>query len=126
MVMQTSERRNQGRQGEERVMTTSRSEQQVFSLKPNWYMHVLNNNTNVTHLKTGPDTITLQGHEEVVKPPTPMIVVKPRYYCVIRNPVVWKNKDAREPNAAENHFSCILESRLKDPPRGMIYAISMC
>lgn len=37
---------------------------------------------------TGPQTFTRQDHELVVAGPNPMILVPPRHYCIIQNPVV--------------------------------------
>ncbi len=60
----------------------------VIRLKPQQFIHVLDNNTGVTRLEVGPQTITLRDHERLVLEPEPMIVVPPRHYCVVENPVV--------------------------------------
>jgi len=60
----------------------------VIRIKPLHYIHVLNNNTNVTSVVTGPKTYTRQEHEQVIEGPTPMIMIPPRHYCVIANPIV--------------------------------------
>ncbi|MGK7873180.1 MAG: colicin uptake protein [Xenococcaceae cyanobacterium] len=60
----------------------------VIRLKPQQYIHVLDNNTGVTRLEVGPQTITLQDHERLILKPEPTIVVPPRHYCVIANPVL--------------------------------------
>lgn len=60
----------------------------VIRLKPLFYIHVLNNNTNVTRVVIGPQTFTRQEHEQVVDGPTKMVMIPPRHYCVISNPVV--------------------------------------
>ncbi len=60
----------------------------VIRLKPQQFIHVLDNNTGVTRLEIGPQTITLRDHERLILKPEPMIVVPPRYYCVIANPVL--------------------------------------
>jgi len=60
----------------------------VIRLKPQQFIHVLDNNTGVTRLEVGPQTITLRDHERLILKPEPMIVVPPRYYCVIANPVL--------------------------------------
>mmetsp|Transcript_16165 Transcript_16165/g.41513 ORF Transcript_16165/g.41513 Transcript_16165/m.41513 type:complete len:851 (+) Transcript_16165:218-2770(+) len=60
----------------------------VFRLKPLHYLHVLDNNTNITRVLTGPRTYTRQEHEEIVCGPVQMIMIRPRHYCVIENPVV--------------------------------------
>jgi major vault protein len=60
----------------------------VIRIKPNFYVHVLDNNTNVTRVITGPHTFTRKDHEKVVAGPEPMITVPPRHYCRIANPIV--------------------------------------
>ena len=60
----------------------------VIRIKPFHYIHVLDNNTNLTRLEVGPQTFTRQEHEKVVLGPEPMIMIPPRSYCVVTNPVV--------------------------------------
>jgi len=60
----------------------------VIRIKPYYYIHVLDNNTNVTDVIVGPKTFTRQDHQTVVNGPTAMIMVPPRHYCTIENPVV--------------------------------------
>lgn len=60
----------------------------VIRLKPQQYIHVLDNNTGVTRLEVGPQTITLRDHERLILGPEAMVVVPPRHYCVVANPVV--------------------------------------
>ena len=64
------------------------SDPNVIRIKPQFYIHVLDNNTNITRLEVGPKTFTRQEHEVVVSGPTKMVMVPPRSYCVISNPVV--------------------------------------
>jgi len=59
----------------------------VIRIKPFFYIHVLDNNNNVTKVETGPQTFTLQDHQKVVAGPEPMIMIPPRHYCIISNPV---------------------------------------
>ena len=63
------------------------SEPSVIRIKPYYYIHVLDNNTNVTRVECGPQTFTRQDHEKVVAGPDPMVMIPPRHYCVIANPV---------------------------------------
>ena len=63
----------------------------VIRIKPLQYIHVLDNNTNVSRVEVGPQTFTRQEHEEVINGPLPMLMVPPRHYCVIANPVVRAN-----------------------------------
>ncbi len=64
------------------------SVESVIRLKPQQFIHILDNNTGVTRLEIGPQTITLRDHERLVLEPEPMIIVPPRHYCVVANPVV--------------------------------------
>lgn len=59
----------------------------VFRIPPYFFIHVLDNNTNVTKVEVGPQTFTRQDHIKVVKGPEKMITVPPRHYCVIQNPI---------------------------------------
>lgn len=52
-----------------------------------FYIHVLDNNSNVTRIERGPQTFTRQEHEKLVAGPEPMIMIPPRHYCIIQNPV---------------------------------------
>ncbi|NER82416.1 MAG: hypothetical protein F6K42_23205 [Leptolyngbya sp. SIO1D8] len=61
----------------------------VIRLKPQQYIHVLDNNSGVTRLEIGPQTVTLSDQERLVLKPSPMIVVPPRHYCIVVNPVLW-------------------------------------
>jgi len=60
----------------------------VIRIKPYHYIHVLDNNTNVTRVEVGPQTFTRQEHEKVIFGPEEMIKVPPRHYVVLSNPVV--------------------------------------
>jgi len=53
----------------------------------------LDNNTNVTRVETGPQTFTRQDHEKLVSGPEPMVMIPPRHYCVISNPI---SRDAKK------------------------------
>lgn len=64
------------------------SEESLFRIPPYFYLHVLDQNTNVTRLEIGPKTYIRQDNERVVFGPERMITVPPRHYCVIENPVV--------------------------------------
>eukprot|EP01063_Lacrimia_lanifica_P017604 TRINITY_DN24652_c0_g1_i1.p1 TRINITY_DN24652_c0_g1~~TRINITY_DN24652_c0_g1_i1.p1 ORF type:complete len:909 (+),score=440.57 TRINITY_DN24652_c0_g1_i1:56-2728(+) len=59
----------------------------VVHLMPGFFCHVTDQNTSATTLKTGPETFTKMEHEQIVTPPTPYIVVPPRHYCVVADPV---------------------------------------
>jgi len=64
----------------------------VIRIKPNQYIHVLDNNLNVTRVEVGPQTFTRQEHEKLVSGPDPMIMIPPRHYCIIKNPVIRDEK----------------------------------
>jgi len=64
----------------------------VIRLKPFYYIHVLDNNANVTIVETGPQTFTVMDHQTVVQKETAMIIIPPRHYCIISNPAQ-RNKD---------------------------------
>jgi len=64
----------------------------VIRIKPLFYVHVLDNNTNVTRVIVGPKTFTRKDHEKVVSGPSPMITLPPRYFCRIENPAVRDSK----------------------------------
>lgn len=59
----------------------------VIRIKPYHYIHVLDNNANVTRVEVGPQTFTRKDHEQVLLQPTPMIMIPPRHYCIISNPI---------------------------------------
>eukprot|EP00727_Mastigamoeba_balamuthi_P009005 m51a1_g4727 putative major vault protein (834) ;mRNA; r:336372-339489 len=59
----------------------------VIRIKPNFYIHVLDNNTNVARVVVGPRTFTRQDHEKIIAGPEAMITVPPRNYCRIANPI---------------------------------------
>jgi major vault protein len=60
----------------------------VIRLPPYQYLHVLDNNCNVTRVLAGPQTYTRQDHEKIVAGPAPMIIVPPQHYVIIENPVI--------------------------------------
>ncbi|HEY9838596.1 MAG TPA: hypothetical protein V6D27_17060, partial [Vampirovibrionales bacterium] len=60
----------------------------VIRLKPQEFIHVLDNNTGITRLEVGPQTITLRDGERLILKPQPSIVVAPRHYCIVANPVM--------------------------------------
>ena len=67
------------------------SKQDIVRLKPYQYVHIIDNNTNVTRVLVGPLTYTRLDHEQVLHPePQNCIAVPPNHYCVIENPVVRK------------------------------------
>mmetsp|Transcript_27317 Transcript_27317/g.38642 ORF Transcript_27317/g.38642 Transcript_27317/m.38642 type:complete len:846 (+) Transcript_27317:44-2581(+) len=72
----------------------------VIRLRPYYYIHVLDNNTNTARVECGPKTFVRKDHEEVILKSTPMINIPPRSYCAISNP--HKRKDeSNEPEIDE-------------------------
>ena len=70
---------------------TSRSsdeDRSLYRIPPYFYLHVLDQNTNVTRVEVGPKTYIRQDNEKVVHGPEKMIIVPPRHYCVVENPVL--------------------------------------
>ena len=66
-----------------------------IKIPPFHFIHVLDQNVNVTRLETGPQTFIRQDHEKVSSgdKPIKMIVLLPRTYCEITNPVIRNNKN---------------------------------
>jgi major vault protein len=59
----------------------------VVRIPPYHFIHVLDQTTNVTRVEIGPQTFVRKDNEKVLMGATKMIIVPPRHYCVIRNPV---------------------------------------
>jgi len=68
------------------------ADNRVIRLRPYHYIHVLDSNTNVTRVESGPKTFVRKDHEQVVLQSTQMINIPPRSYCVVANPHVRDNK----------------------------------
>jgi major vault protein len=62
------------------------ADNRVIRLRPYHYIHVLDMNTNVTHVECGPKTFIRKDHQQVVLPSTQMINIPPRSYCIVANP----------------------------------------
>ncbi|XP_035253423.1 major vault protein [Anguilla anguilla] len=59
----------------------------IIRIPPHHYIHVLDQNTNIARVEIGPRTYIRQDNERVLFEPVRMIVVPPRHYCVVKNPV---------------------------------------
>jgi len=55
----------------------------VYRIPPYYYIHVLDQNTNITRLEIGPKTFIKQDNETVILGPEKMITV-PYVFCYIR------------------------------------------
>ena len=60
----------------------------LYRIPPYYYIHVLDQNTNVTRIEIGPRTFIRQDNEKVIVGPEKMITCPPRHYCVVENPVL--------------------------------------
>lgn len=63
----------------------------VVRLNPTQYAHILDKNLNVTRLISGPLTYVRHDHETLVRGPEEMVLVKPRFYCKVKNPALIKD-----------------------------------
>uniref|UniRef100_A0A669DQZ1 Major vault protein n=1 Tax=Oreochromis niloticus TaxID=8128 RepID=A0A669DQZ1_ORENI len=59
----------------------------IIRIPPHHYIHVLDQNTNIARVEIGPLTYIRQDNERVLFTPMRMVMVPPRHYCVIANPV---------------------------------------
>jgi len=91
----------------------------VVRLKPQEFVHISDTNTSVTRLLVGPATYTLPQHESLVfKVPKPFVVLAPREYCIVENPVV-RAADGSPVVDSHGHVKTQLgekEVRLAQPP----------
>lgn len=102
-----------------KLRQASKVDQDVTRLQPFYYVHVLDQNTNVTRVEVGPQTLICQDHEHVVFGPQSMVVIPPRHYVVIKNPVK-RHKDTGD-LIKDRHDQVILkygdeEVRLEQDP----------
>uniref|UniRef100_A0AAY5KHU2 Major vault protein n=1 Tax=Esox lucius TaxID=8010 RepID=A0AAY5KHU2_ESOLU len=63
------------------------TEVSIIRIPPHHYIHVLDQNTNIARVEVGPLTYIRQDNERVLFSPVRMIMVPPRHYCVVLNPV---------------------------------------
>ena len=75
---------------------TGDSRESVFRVPPYYYLHVLDQTSNVTRLEVGPLTFIRKDNEVVTEGPSKMIIVPPRHYCVVTNPVI-RDEQTGEP-----------------------------
>ncbi|ESO90246.1 hypothetical protein LOTGIDRAFT_123412 [Lottia gigantea] len=59
----------------------------VISVPPFTFIHILNNNTNISQIEIGPKNFALQTNEVLITEPCPMVKVPPGHYCIILNPM---------------------------------------
>lgn len=65
----------------------------LYRIPPYSYIHVLDQNTSLTRLETGPKIFFKQENEIILLGPEQMITLSPRHYCAIENPVVKDEND---------------------------------
>uniref|UniRef100_T1J2H3 Major vault protein n=1 Tax=Strigamia maritima TaxID=126957 RepID=T1J2H3_STRMM len=69
-------------------------DESIIRIPPYYYIHVLDQTTNVTRVEIGPKTYIRHENEKILLGPDKMIIVPPRYYCIIGNPVIRDADDA--------------------------------
>uniref|UniRef100_G1M8R8 Major vault protein n=1 Tax=Ailuropoda melanoleuca TaxID=9646 RepID=G1M8R8_AILME len=70
------------------------TEESIIRIPPYHYIHVLDQNSNVSRVEVGPKTYIRQDNERVLFAPLRMVTVPPRHYCTVANPV------SRDPQGA--------------------------
>ncbi|CAO2583336.1 Major vault protein [Lemmus lemmus] len=63
------------------------NEEAIIRIPPYHYIHVLDQNSNVSRVEVGPKTYIRQDNERVLFAPVRMVTVPPRHYCIVANPV---------------------------------------
>ncbi|XP_037363159.1 major vault protein isoform X2 [Talpa occidentalis] len=63
------------------------TEASIIRIPPYHYIHVLDQNSNVSHVEVGPKTFIRQDNERILFAPMRMVTVPPRHYCIVANPV---------------------------------------
>ncbi|XP_065921043.1 major vault protein-like [Dysidea avara] len=63
------------------------SDQKIVGIRPNFYVHVIDMNTNVTTLYVGPRNLMLADNQKLSAGPLPFVVIPPGHYCVVQNPI---------------------------------------
>lgn len=90
----------------------------IYRIPPYYFIHVLDQNSNVTKVEIGPKTFIRQDNEKVILGPEKMIVVPPRHYCIVENPVL-RDDDSRpvvDPNGQVKLRHADQEIRLAQDP----------
>jgi major vault protein len=83
----------------------------VFRVPPYHYIHVQDQTTNVTRIEIGPLTFVRKDNEKVVSGPAKMIIVPPRHYCIVHNPVV-RSQPEHDSELGEVQFDAMGQIRL--------------
>uniref|UniRef100_A0A646QDD3 Major vault protein n=1 Tax=Hemiscolopendra marginata TaxID=943146 RepID=A0A646QDD3_9MYRI len=77
------------------------TDESIFRIPPYYYIHVLDQTTNVTRVEIGPKTFIRQDNEKVMLGPVKMIIVPPRHYCIVSNPIIRENNVIRYDTAGQ-------------------------
>ncbi|XP_061567579.1 major vault protein isoform X2 [Cololabis saira] len=93
-------------------------EASIIRIPPHHYIHVLDQNTNIARVEIGPLTYIRQDNERVLFPPVRMLMVPPRHYCVVSNPVTRddQNQVQFDPSGQAKLRHADLEIRLTQDP----------
>ncbi|XP_028908172.1 major vault protein [Ornithorhynchus anatinus] len=63
------------------------SAESIIRIPPYHFIHVLDQNSNVSRVEVGPQTYIRQDNERILFTPVRMVTVPPRHYCMVANPV---------------------------------------
>ncbi|GFR60178.1 major vault protein [Elysia marginata] len=85
---QTNKRRERERSSSKVRDWSPSRDSTIVRIPPNHYLHVLDQNTNVTSVILGPQTFVRKDNQRIDRGPCRMIVIPPRHYCIVENPVV--------------------------------------
>ena len=70
------------------MSTRSEKVPDVVRIPPYHYIHVLDQNSNVSRLESGPQVFVRKDNEKIITGVMKYITIPPRHYCTLRNPVV--------------------------------------
>ncbi|XP_058892173.1 major vault protein [Kogia breviceps] len=70
------------------------TEESIIRIPPYHYIHVLDQNSNVSRVEVGPKTYIRQDNERVLFAPKHMVTIPPRHYCTVTNPVARDTQNA--------------------------------
>ncbi|XP_019849373.1 PREDICTED: major vault protein-like isoform X1 [Amphimedon queenslandica] len=59
----------------------------IIGILPNYYVHVLDLNTNITTVEIGPQNLVLQDNHSLEAGPLPFVTIPPGHYCRVEHPI---------------------------------------
>lgn len=74
------------------AIPTTPSKGSIIRIPPFYYIHVLDQTSNITRLEIGPKTFIRQDNEHVILGPVQMLIIPPNHHCIIQNPVIYDDK----------------------------------